>query len=238
MGLRKSTKRALRSVIRFRDYQIFGKFEAFTMIPAHAYVSNLGIARKAGATLGAIVECGTWRGGMIAGIATVLGTSREYYLFDSFEGLPDAKPIDGEKAKEWQNNPDDPFYHDNCSASMSQAEEAMAMSKASSVKITKGWFSDTLHKADFPHGIALLRLDGEWYDSTVEILESLFPQVNVGGLLVIDDYFAWDGCSRAVHDYLSKNGCSERIETIDGVCVIKKRAKPDKPDGYIEKHLG
>lgn len=222
MGLRKSTKLTCRYLARFRDYQVFRRFEDYTMIPSHAYVSNLRIARKAKKTPGAIVECGTWRGGMIAGMATILGPDRDYFLFDSFEGLPDAKPIDGMKAKEWQSNPSTPFYHDNCSATVTQAEEAMALSYATSVKITKGWFNETLPNAGFQNGIALLRLDGDWYDSTMDILESLFPQVNPGGLLVVDDYFVWDGCSRAVHDYLSKHQRCERIETFEGVCVIKK----------------
>ena len=42
--------------------------------------------------------------------------------------------------------------------------------------------------------------------------------------MIVDDYYAWDGCSRAVHDYLSERVRPERIETVDGICVIRKRA--------------
>lgn len=57
----------------------------------------------------------------------------------------------------------------------------------------------------------------------MQILNNLFFKVNPGGLLIIDDYFAWDGCSRAVHDFLSQNKCTERIETAGGLCFIRKR---------------
>src|ERR1700739_3336116 len=98
------------------------------------------------------------------------------------------------------------------------------------VRIRKGWFEDTLSTADFPGGIALLRLDGDWYASTCQAL-TLFPRVNEGGIVIVDDYYAWDGCSRAVHDYLSEHARPERIETIDGsVCVIRKRADPRERD--------
>lgn len=68
------------------------------MITADDYVENLRLARWVGQVRGSIIECGTWRGGMIAGIADVLGRDRRYYLFDSFEGLPPAKEIDGAAA--------------------------------------------------------------------------------------------------------------------------------------------
>jgi hypothetical protein len=42
-------------------------------------------------------------------------------------------------------------------------------------------------------------------------LEYLFPKVIKGGLIILDDYHVWDGCSKALHDYLSKYKCSERI---------------------------
>ena len=55
------------------------------------YIANLVLSGRAAGVPGAIVECGTWKGGMIAGIASLLGASREYYLYDSFEGLPPAE---------------------------------------------------------------------------------------------------------------------------------------------------
>jgi O-methyltransferase len=96
--------------------------------------------------------------------------------------------------------------------------------------IYKGWFQDTLKTARFGHGIAILRMDADWYESTMQILVNLFDSVNRGGVILIDDYFTWDGCARAVHDYLSKNICAERINAHHRVCFIEKSQTPLKFD--------
>ena len=68
-----------------------------------------------------------------------------------------------------------------------------------------------------------LRMDADWYDSTMDILTNLFPQMNKGGVIIIDDYYHWEGCTRAVHDYLSKHECTEAITSTSlGVCFIVK----------------
>lgn len=54
-------------------------------------------------------------------------------------------------------------------------------------------------------------LDGDWYESTLCILDNLFDRVMPGGVVLIDDYYDWDGCSRAVHDFLSARKATERI---------------------------
>jgi O-methyltransferase len=142
---------------------------------------------------------------MIAGLADVLGAEREYFLFDSFQGLPPATPMDGQSAKAWQSNTQGPTYYDNCSAPIEFAERAMRLSCARNYKIEKGWFSDTLPKFSPPCPIAILRLDGDWYESTTVALENLVKYVAHEGIVVIDDYYARDGCSRAVHDFLSRH---------------------------------
>jgi hypothetical protein len=71
---------------RFR--RLHQKYKSYTMIPERLYAGNLHLAAGIAGIEGAVVECGTWRGGMIAGIADVLGSGRRYYLCDSFEGLP------------------------------------------------------------------------------------------------------------------------------------------------------
>ena len=67
-----------------------------------------------------------------------------------------------------------------------------------------------------------MRLDGDWYESTTQVLNSLFKRVNSGGLIIIDDYYTWDGCSKATHDFLSGAQCQERIREYKGVCYIQK----------------
>ena len=203
--------------------RIYEKYRTYTMVPDEKYRANLEIASFFGNRVtGDIVECGTWRGGMIAGIAEVLGPGRIYRLFDSFQGLPPAKEIDGQSALDWQENAEDNEFG-NCEATEDDAREAMRMSGAESVRIESGWFDDTLPAAEFPDGIAFLRLDGDWYDSTMTALVALFDKVVRGGGIVIDDYYIWDGCSRAVHDFLSSRSAPERIHSVNGVCCIDKR---------------
>ena len=189
---------------------IYSRFREFTMIPKNLYLDNLKIAEKARNLEGDVVECGVWRGGMVAGIAELFRADKNYYLFDSFEGLPPAKDIDGVAAKEWQKNPDGEFYNDNCKAEIDFAIKAMDQTGAS-YKCIKGWFSETLKDISFIGQISLLRLDGDWYESTMECLTALFPKVVEGGIIIIDDYYAWTGCSRAVHDYLSSIQSASRI---------------------------
>jgi len=150
-------------------------------------------------------------------------SSREYYLFDSFEGLPDAKEIDGRSAIEWQQNKEDSRYFDNCKAEMTYAETALKKANCTNYKLMKGWFSETLPSFNPGKPIAILRLDGDWYESTMECLVALYPKVQEGGLILIDDYYVWDGCAKAVHDYLSRNSIPARIfQSKEGVCYIVK----------------
>jgi O-methyltransferase len=109
----------------------------------------------------------------------------------------------------------------------------MAKAGESRFKIYKGWFNETVPGVRIDPGIALLRLDGDWYESTWVCLEAFYPQVVKGGMILIDDYFIWDGCSRAVHDYLSKTQSSDRIRhSPEGVAYLVKGA----PNTY-EKYL-
>ena len=204
--------------------RIFERFSDFTMIDIQTYCDNLHLAERVKSLPGCIVECGVWKGGMSAGIATVLGPSRTYYLFDSFEGLPPAQNIDGEAAQQWQLDTKSASYFENCAADESFASEAMSRSGVPKFRLVKGWFENTLPGFQFDEPIALLRLDGDWYDSTIQCLENLFHRVAVGGLILIDDYHAWDGCSRAVHDFLSKTVATERIKNLNQVCYLERQA--------------
>jgi hypothetical protein len=93
---RHSTIRALRAITFLR---LHNKYRDSTMASASDFWHNLLIVDQRRHVKGCIVECGVWQGGMIAGIAEVLGADREYFLFDSFEGLPPAGTMDGETVK-------------------------------------------------------------------------------------------------------------------------------------------
>lgn len=189
------------------------KNKDYTMIDEKTYINNLKIAEKAKNITGDIVECGVWRGGMIAGIAELLGPKSKYFLYDSFEGLPDAKEIDGASALDWQSNSEGEHYHDNCKAEINFANEAMTKTGVD-FQLIKGWFDDTVpfHKHE---KISLLRLDADWYDSTIVCLKHFFPKVVQGGIVIIDDYYVWDGCTKAVHDYLAEIKSNCRIYQLD-----------------------
>ena len=203
---------------------VFFRFKTDTLVRFGDYCANLSLAHHFKNLPGAIVECGTWKGGMIAGLACLFGAQRSYYLFDSFEGLPPAKEIDGEAARRWQANTKSPTYFDNCRASIEDAEKAMQRAGIRDARIIKGWFEDTLPKTAISDGIVILRMDGDWYDSTMCILNNLFHQVVPGGCLIIDDYHCWDGCSKAIHDFLSRNKRPERIKMYNNrVAFIVKR---------------
>lgn len=203
--------------------RIYKKYLPYTMVYRDQYVDNLRLAERTANLAGDIVECGVWRGGMIAGIAELLGTGRKYFLFDSFEGLPEAREIDGSAARNWQANKASPEYFDNCKAEIGFATEAMKMTGAD-FQCVKGWFEDTLPAFDGTGAISLLRLDADWYESTKVCLANLFPKVVEGGMILIDDYYTWSGCSRAVHDYLSETKSATRIsQSPSGVAYMIKR---------------
>ena len=154
-----------------------------------------------------------------------MGNERNYYLFDSFEGLPDAKDIDGEGALKWQADKTSIGYFDNCRAEIDWAEKAMNLAHAKNTRFIKGWFNETLPSTIISEPIALLRLDADWYESTMDCLDNLFDKVATNGFIIIDDYHTWDGCSKAVHDFLSKNKKSEGISQYKNQTVFIKKKR-------------
>jgi O-methyltransferase len=202
---------------------MYGKYRNLTMAPRSYFLRNMQIVDERRHVKGCVVECGVWRGGMSAGMAEVLGPDREYFLFDSFEGLPPATEPDGEVAKNWQQDTQSATYFDNCRAPIAFAERAMKLSGVPKYKLVKGWFENTLPQFVPPGPIAILRLDGDWYESTMSALEALFKHMARDGIVILDDYYAWDGCSRAVHDFLSRHQSTARLTQRYGVCVLEPR---------------
>lgn len=198
------------------------RYRKETMIPREAFVDNLLLAQREAPIEGDVVECGVWRGGMIRGLADVLGPGRTYHLFDSFAGLPPAREIDGEAAAAWQRDISSPTYFDNCTAEEAHARSLFEGSGFNAV-FHSGRFEDTVPKFQPKRPIAVLRLDGDWYDSTMTCLRGLFPDLASNALVLIDDYYAWDGCARAVHDFLSETKSSARIrQSMAGTCYLIK----------------
>jgi O-methyltransferase len=213
----------IRLVSRYpREARLFFKYRSCTMGSAQTIMQTLHLCRGVRQVHGDLVECGVWRGGMSAAMAEVL-QGRASVLFDSFEGLPDAQPIDGAAAIAYQANVTSPGYHDNCRASEKEARRTMNMAETE-YRIFSGWFRETVPKyaAEDPN-IALLRLDGDLYDSVATCLEELFRHVVRGGLVIVDDYGWWDGCTRALHDFLSRTQATEAMRnTRSGVAYLLK----------------
>jgi hypothetical protein len=175
---------------------------------------------------GDLVECGTWLGGsslaMLLAQKEVFGeVLRPVWMLDSFQGLPPVTRRDGPLAEDWQRGAQPDKFLNNCRVSEDKVREIVSDFGFSQdeAHIVPGWFADTLPRIEpllGSGGIALLRLDGDWYDSTLECLERLEPLVQDEGTVIVDDYYAWDGCARAVHDYLSARDLPYRIKSLYG----------------------
>jgi SAM-dependent methyltransferase len=208
---------------------IIDQVKAFTMVPAQPlrFTIEKAVELAAVGPFGVFVECGVWRGGssmamLLAQRAAFGKVLRPVYLFDSFEGLPPVTARDGPQARAWQANKDSPTYRDNCRAELDAVLAAFSDKGfgLGDFFVFKGWFQDTLpglrdELAGKP--VAMLRLDADWYDSTMLCFEYLEPLISDGGIVIIDDYYTWEGCARATHDYLSRHDLPYRINCIHGM---------------------
>jgi hypothetical protein len=207
---------------RWRD--LYERLKSHTMVWEASFYDNLSLCRSYHQRGLSVVECGVWKGGMIAAIAAELSDPEAaYHLFDSFEGLPPAEEIDGQAALEWQADKDSPIYYDNCRANMEEARQALEEAGVSQYEIHPGWFEDSLADWVPEKPISILRLDADWYASTKFCLEKLFPHVAEGGLIILDDYQTWEGCKKAVDEYLTEHRLNQPIgETRHGVAFFRK----------------
>src|SRR5712664_621658 len=177
---------------------------------------------------GDFVECGVWRGGASFLMADLLRRAgvkhRKVWLCDSFEGLPPPEPIDGPLALRYAQSPNSPWYLDNCSASLEEVQaSAKALGLAGYVEFVKGWFNESLPIARDRIGpIALLRIDADWHASVRACLDNLYDQVTDGGSIILDDYYIYDGCAVAVHEFLGERRLSHRITSAGGVAIFEK----------------
>jgi hypothetical protein len=214
-----------------RNVPLLFKYRDATMVRKVVFLENLIVAARAlqrpELAGSAVVECGTWKGGMAAALMEIGGTHRRYCFFDSFEGLPPAEPIDGKAALEYQSAKNSPFYYNNCAATIEEFKATIARTAVpiEKVEIYKGLFEQTFPGFN-PPPVAVLRLDADWYSSTMACLTKFWDSVMPGGLVIIDDYGNWDGCTKAVHDFLSMRKAPEPIRhTTFGVAFIEKRSR-------------
>lgn len=163
---------------------------------------------------GALVECGTWKGGASGMMALAHLQSgvpnRHLHLFDSFQGLPEPdQNNDGEMAIHYASHRASGALRTigKCVGPLEDNKRLLADLVRYPSELTTyhvGWFQDTLQVAPASlNAIALLRIDGDWYESTKICLDRLFPRVSSGGIVVIDDYGKWPGCRKAVDEFMA-----------------------------------
>jgi O-methyltransferase len=220
--------------------EILGDFRAVCL---NTQLSSAGIcnleatARQtiASGVEGAFVECGTWRGGSLGFWARSfvrnggVPARNPIFGFDSFEGMPQMTKEDGEWTAHWLHGKTiDKVAPDLLSGAlhpsgMNVASEADVWSMIDGsgfprehVSITKGWFQNTLPLMSAQIGpIAVLRLDGDFYESTKVCLDLLYDQVLPGGTVIIDDYGSFPGCRRAVDEFVASRGIALKLVYVD-----------------------
>lgn len=203
---------------KVRPYTMTSPERIFSLCEAVKYVQDNNIE-------GDIVECGVWKGGSMMAVAETLlragDTSRDLYLFDTFEGMPPPTKNDvdiaGVTAESLLDRSDKESNESVwCRATLDVVKKALGSTGYPSEKIhfIKGMVEQTIPNF-VPDKIALLRLDTDWYESTKHEMEHLFPRLLKGGVLIIDDYGHWQGARKAVDEYLEKNDVKILLNRID-----------------------
>jgi hypothetical protein len=171
---------------------------------------------------GDMLEAGVWRGGaciLMRGVLAAHGiTNRTVWAADSFCGLPVADP------ETYPADAGDP--HSTFDALRVSREEVEANFRRyglldGQVRFLKGWFAETLPGAPISK-LAILRLDGDMYSSTIQTLDALYEKVSSGGYIVIDDYIL-SGCRQAVDDFRARHGIREELSDVDGAAVFWRK---------------
>ena len=169
---------------------------------------------------GDLIETGVWRGGACIYMRAVLkafgDTTRNVWVCDSFEGLPkpDTRYKQDEGDTHWK-------LADVLAVSLEEVQANFSRYELldDQVRFLKGWFKDTLPTAQ-TGPLALLRLDGDMYSSTMDALENLYPRLSSGGYVIIDDYGVIPACKDAVEDYRSRHAISAPIHPVDQASVF------------------
>lgn len=175
---------------------------------------------------GDFIETGVWRGGACILMRAVLDTynvsDRTVWLADSFAGLPppDTKNFPQDKGEN---------FHEYRELAISLEEVKENFRKYglldNNVQFLKGWFKDTLPNAPIDQ-LAILRLDGDLYESTIQALTSLYKKLSPGGYVIVDDYHVVKGCKEAVHDFFRTEEIEPELTEIDGVGVYWRKPLP------------
>ncbi|MEO5882353.1 MAG: TylF/MycF/NovP-related O-methyltransferase [Caldimonas sp.] len=216
------------------DRELVARVEPFTMTSLDRRASLLGaidhLVRHRIA--GDIVECGVWRGGsmMLAALALMArgDTSRELWLYDTFQGMSEPgvedKSATGEAAAtQLARTPRGEGVW--CEAGLADVQANLESTGYPRARIhfVEGKVEDTI-PATLPARIALLRLDTDWYESTRHELAHLYPLLSRHGILVIDDYGYWQGSRQAVDEFFTAQAVPVYLHRVDNTArlVVKQ----------------
>jgi O-methyltransferase len=174
---------------------------------------------------GDLIETGVWRGGASIFMRAVLKVygdqTRLVWVADSFEGLP--KP-DGR----YEQDAGDTLWKMNDTLGISLEQVQANFTRYGlldeQVRFLVGWFKDTLPTAPIKQ-LAVLRLDGDMYSSTLDALQSLYHRLSIGGYVIIDDYGSVASCKQAVDDFRAEHEITEQIRQIDGTGVFWEKLR-------------
>jgi hypothetical protein len=174
---------------------------------------------------GDFIETGVWRGGACIFMRALLKVhevrDRTVWVADSFRGLPAPTPA---------QYPADAgqVLHEMDMLAIPIDEVRRNFEKYQmlddQVRFLEGWFKDTLPTAPIRQ-LAILRLDGDLYESTIQVLEALYDKVQPGGYVIVDDYTAVAACGNAIADFRQARGIAEPLVGIDGSAVFWRRPK-------------
>ena len=174
---------------------------------------------------GDLIETGVWRGGACIFMKAVLKAydviNRTVWCADSFKGLPEGKYLQDREV---------PFYSSYyLKVPLSEVKDNFRRYKLldKNVKFLKGWFKDTLPRALITK-LAVLRIDGDLYESTYDSLRYLYPKLSCGGYVILDDFDSIQASRKAVIDFRKTNGIKEKILKIDSSGVYWKKRKRTK----------
>ena len=175
---------------------------------------------------GDFVECGVWRGGSAMLIARMLHhrgiQNRRLYLYDTYEGMSSPTAADRDFAGRDADALLNASEHNKetsvwCLADIADVKNNMAKTNLPGdlIHFIKGKVEDTLPMQMPQENIAILRLDTDWYASTLHELHHLYPRLSVNGVLIIDDYGHWEGCRKAVDEYFQEKNIQMLLNRID-----------------------
>ena len=176
---------------------------------------------------GAFVECGVWLGGSILAMILTLQEigldDRDIYLYDTFEGMTrpteaDTSALDGPALEIWEETEGRPFeglFDPQLFSEESVRQRVLSTGyPAERLHFVRGAVEETL-PGHAPERLALLRLDTDWYESTSHELRHLYPHLEDGGVLIVDDYGHWDGARQAVDEYFESAAPPPLLNRID-----------------------